>query len=67
MPMLWSKASVLVLLVTEHVASVLLQGTLTLLIGPPASGKSTLLKALTGRLKGAKSLQVSTLVLAGNL
>jgi ABC-type uncharacterized transport system ATPase subunit len=32
-------------------------GRLTLLLGPPASGKTTLLKALAGKLKGG-SLQV---------
>lgn len=36
----------------------LLQGTMTLLLGGPGSGKSTLMKVLSGRLKG-KNFTVS--------
>ena len=36
----------------------MLQGRLTLLVGPPGSGKSVLLQALAGRLKPGKHLRV---------
>ena len=39
------------LVILDHVSGVLKPGRLTLLLGPPASGKSTLLKALSGRLE----------------
>ena len=39
----------------------LLQGRLTLLLGPPGAGKSTFLKALGGKLRKDGSLQASTL------
>ena len=37
--------------ILDGVSGVLKPGRLTLLLGPPASGKSTLLKALSGRLE----------------
>jgi len=38
------------LVILDHLSGVLLPGRLTLLLGPPSSGKSTLLKALAGAL-----------------
>ena len=46
---------------SDKTGCVLLQGRLTLLLGPPGAGKSTLLKALSGKLRKDSSLQVSTL------
>ena len=50
------------LLVLNHVSGVLKPGRITLLLGPPASGKSSLLKALSGRL-GKSGLKVCTCAL----
>lgn len=41
------------LLVLDNVNGLLQPGRMTLLLGPPASGKSVLLKALAGAMKGA--------------
>ena len=46
------------LVILDNVSGVLKPARLTLLLGPPASGKSTLLKALSGRLEHA-GLQVT--------
>ena len=40
-------------MVLNRVSGALQPGRITLLLGPPASGKSTLLKALTGALSGS--------------
>lgn len=45
--------------ILDNVSGVLQPGRLTLLLGPPSSGKSTLLKALSGRLEHT-SLKVGT-------
>ena len=44
--------------ILENVSSVLKPGRITLLLGPPGAGKSTLLRALSGQLKGEKTLKV---------
>ncbi|KAK9794008.1 hypothetical protein WJX73_008792 [Symbiochloris irregularis] len=41
------------LVILNHLSGVLKPGRLTLLLGPPASGKTTLLKALAGKLGGS--------------
>ena len=46
--------------ILDNVSGVLQPGRLTLLLGPPSSGKSTLLKALSGRLEHT-SLKVGNL------
>ncbi|KAG1655082.1 hypothetical protein FOA52_010286 [Chlamydomonas sp. UWO 241] len=45
--------------ILDGVSGVLKPGRLTLLLGPPACGKSTLLKLLGGRLKSTKDTKVS--------
>ena len=44
--------------ILDSVSGVLRPGRMTLLLGPPASGKSTLLKALAGTLQPGRNLQV---------
>ncbi|KAL4418695.1 hypothetical protein ABPG77_008709, partial [Micractinium sp. CCAP 211/92] len=50
----------------DHVSGVLKPGRLTLLLGTPGSGKSLLMKALSGRLAKEKSLKVSAAELTYN-
>ena len=52
--------------VLDGMSGVLLPGRLTLLLGPPSCGKTTLLKALAGKL-GTSALKVSAIVVAGNV
>ena len=44
--------------ILNGISSVLQPGRMTLLLGPPAAGKSTLLKALAGKLVYERSLKV---------
>lgn len=46
------------LLILNDISATLVPGRLTLLLGPPACGKSTLLKALAGKLLKARDLKV---------
>ncbi|KAK9816709.1 hypothetical protein WJX72_004056 [[Myrmecia] bisecta] len=45
--------------ILKNVSGVLKPGRLTLLLGPPGSGKSTFLKALAGQLQGSKQLRLT--------
>lgn len=45
--------------ILNHISSVLQPGRSTLLLGPPASGKSTLLKMLAGKMEGITSVKKS--------
>ena len=47
--------------ILDDFSGVLRPGRMTLLLGPPASGKSTLLKALAGTLQPGRNLQVCPL------
>lgn len=42
------------MIILDDVSGVLKPGRLTLLLGPPSAGKSTLLKALAGKLRGVQ-------------
>ncbi len=44
--------------ILSNVSSVIQPGRMTLLLGPPAAGKSTLLKALAGKLARERGLKV---------
>jgi len=44
--------------ILSNVSSVVQPGRMTLLLGPPAAGKSTLLKALAGKLSRERGLKV---------
>lgn len=46
--------------ILDDVSGVLQPGRMTLLLGPPSSGKSTLLKALAGLLSPDRDLKVHT-------
>ena len=47
--------------ILHGVSGVLRPGRLTLLLGPPSSGKTTLLKALSGKLVGKGDLEASSI------
>ena len=47
-------------MILNDVSSLLTPGRFTLLLGPPASGKSTLLKLLAGKLQHGSGLDVRT-------
>ncbi len=48
------------LVILNNISSLLAPGRFTLLLGPPASGKSTLLKLLAGKLQRGSGLDVRT-------
>lgn len=56
----WSMVAVYV---SMYKQGFLLQGRMCLLLGPPGSGKSSLLKILAGKIKNSKLVQVTHLIL----